>query len=335
MTPRRKREARQAHKSSATAQKLFGIKAKLLHQKRHAEKVQLKKTLKAHDERNVKKPDAGSAPEGALPTYLLDREGQRDAKAMSSAIKQRRKDKAAKYAVPLPKVRGIAEDEMFKVLKTGKSKSKAWKRMVTKATFVGESFTRKPPKLERFVRPMALRYKKANVTHRACPVTLFSYFMLITFPADLKATFQLQILGVKKNPQSPMYTQLGVLTKGTVIEVNVSELGMVTTGGKVVFGKYAQITNNPENDGCINAVLRTSILYRSGTIYLTASCQSSELFPSLRRSLFAVALYSNLLLLPIHLLQWIMFSGVPSPDPLNVLAFSRTPIFFHSHLRHG
>ena len=54
-----------------------------------------------------------------------------------------------------------------------------------------------------------------------------------------------------------MYTQLGVLTKGTIIEVNVSELGMVTTGGKVVFGKYAQVTNNPENDGCINAVLRT------------------------------------------------------------------------------
>jgi ribosome biogenesis protein NSA2 len=54
-----------------------------------------------------------------------------------------------------------------------------------------------------------------------------------------------------------MYTQLGVMTKGTVIEVNVSELGMVTAGGKVVFGKYAQITNNPENDGCINAVLRT------------------------------------------------------------------------------
>ena len=56
-----------------------------------------------------------------------------------------------------------------------------------------------------------------------------------------------------------MYTQLGVLTKGTVIEVNVSEPGMVTAGGKVVFGKYAQVTNNPENDGCINAVLRTFI----------------------------------------------------------------------------
>lgn len=64
-------------------------------------------------------------------------------------------------------------------------------------------------------------------------------FLLLCFanssPAELKTTFQLPILGVKKNPQSPMYTSLGVLTKGTIIEVNVSELGMVTTGGKVVW----------------------------------------------------------------------------------------------------
>ena len=38
-------------------------------------------------------------------------------------------------------------------------------------------------------------------------------------------------------------------------QVNVSELGLVTPGGKVVWGKYAQVTSNPENDGCINAVL--------------------------------------------------------------------------------
>ena len=137
-----------------------------MHAKRHAEKVQLKKTLKAHDERDVKQKETNAAPEGALPTFLLDRENQRDAKAMSSAIKQKRKEKAAKYAVPLPKVRGVAEEEVFKVMRTGKSKKKAWKRMVTKATFVGEGFTRKPVKMERFVRPMALRYKKDNVTHR-------------------------------------------------------------------------------------------------------------------------------------------------------------------------
>jgi ribosome biogenesis protein NSA2 len=44
-----------------------------------------------------------------------------------------------------------------------------------------------------------------------------------------------------------MYTSLGVITKGTIIEVNISELGMVTQGGKVVWAKYAQVTNNPGN----------------------------------------------------------------------------------------
>lgn len=39
-----------------------------------------------------------------------------------------------------------------------------------------------------------------------------------------------------------MYTQLGVMTKGTVIEVNVSELGMVTTGGKAVWVRYYNIS---------------------------------------------------------------------------------------------
>ena len=75
---------------------------------------------------------------------------------------------------------------------------------------------------------------------------------------ELAATFYLPIIGVKRNPSSAMYTSLGVITKGTVIEVNISELGMVTAGGKVVWGKYAQVTNNPENDGCINAVLLLS-----------------------------------------------------------------------------
>jgi len=80
--------------------------------------------------------------------------------------------------------------------------------------------------------------KKANVTH-----------------PELQTTFQLDILGVRKNPSSGLYTNLGVLTKGTIIEVNVSELGLVTTSGKVAWGKMAQVTNNPELDGCVNAVL--------------------------------------------------------------------------------
>jgi ribosome biogenesis protein NSA2 len=91
---------------------------------------------------------------------------------------------------------------MFGVVKSGKRKQKEWKRVVRKVTFVGDGFTRKPPKFERFIRPSALRFKKAHVTH-----------------PELKATFYLDILGVKKNPQSPLYTSLGVITKGTIIEV--------------------------------------------------------------------------------------------------------------------
>jgi ribosomal protein S8E len=144
-------------------------------------------------------------------------------------------------------------------------------------TFVPPGFTRKPPKYERFIRPTGLRMKKAHVTH-----------------PELKATFQLEIIGVKKNPNGQAYTGLGVITKGkaagqeaarrvswrrccsrrhsatrccskppynawcclcgrhmhplsspcplpgTIVEVNVSELGLVTPGGKVVWGKYAQ-----------------------------------------------------------------------------------------------
>ncbi|GAM90910.1 hypothetical protein ANO11243_089560 [Dothideomycetidae sp. 11243] len=236
---KRKRIAREGHDASEKAQKLTGLRAKLHQQRRHKEKIQMKKAIKAQEERNVKSSAPAEPSTTPLPSYLLDRSDQTNAKALSSAIKNKRAEKAAKFSVPLPKVRGISEEEMFKVVKTGKkTHQKSWKRMITKPTFVGPDFTRRPVKYERFIRPMGLRYKKANVTH-----------------PELAVTVQLPIISVKKNPQNPMYTQLGVLTRGTVIEVNVSELGMVTAGGKVVWGRYAQITNSPEHDGCINAVL--------------------------------------------------------------------------------
>jgi len=78
----------------------------------------------------------------------------------------------------------VADAEAFRVIKTGKRQKKAWKRMVTKVCYVGEGFTRKPPKFERFIRPMGLRFKKAHVTH-----------------PELKATFCLPIIGVKKIPR--------------------------------------------------------------------------------------------------------------------------------------
>uniref|UniRef100_T1IQL8 Ribosome biogenesis protein NSA2 homolog n=1 Tax=Strigamia maritima TaxID=126957 RepID=T1IQL8_STRMM len=235
---KRKKEAREPHERAHKAKKLRGIRAKMYNKQRHSEKVQMKKAIKQHEERNTKQKDAQKVPEGARAAYLLDREGENRAKVLSNMIKQKRKEKAGKWDVPIPKVKAQSDADVFRVLKTGKRKKKAWKRMVTKVCFVGEGFTRKPPKFERFIRPMGLRFKKAHVTH-----------------PELKATFCLPIIGVKKNPSSVMFTSLGVITKGTVIEVNISELGLVTQSGKVVWGKYAQVTNNPENDGCINAVL--------------------------------------------------------------------------------
>ena len=256
----RKKEARLAHKRSDFAQKVHGIRAKLYQKRRFKEKATMRKTIAQHNERNNKQADDNAVAEGAVPAYLLDRQGVSRAKVLSNTIKQKRKEKAGKWEVPIPKVKPVADDEMFKVLRTGSKSQKAWKRMVTKCTFVGDSFTRKAPKYERFIRPTGLRMK--NVTH-----------------PELKTTFQLDIMGVKKNPSSQLYTNLGVLTKGTIIEVNVSELGLVTTTGKVAWGKlcqvrkifsfmqfellyccsnhniFLQVTNQPDLDGCVNAVL--------------------------------------------------------------------------------
>ncbi len=47
-------------------------------------------------------------------------------------VKQKKKEKAGKWNVPLPKVKPTAEDEMLRVVKSGNRKRKQWKRMVTK-----------------------------------------------------------------------------------------------------------------------------------------------------------------------------------------------------------
>lgn len=160
--------------------------------------------------------DGDKIPKGAVPAYLLDREGTSRAKVLSNTVKQKRKEKAGKWAVPIPKVRSarqqagsgvfghcictarhtdslaprqhshpspkplslslyapplppqvkpVSDEEMFRSVITGKKRDKAWKRMVTKVCFVPPDFTRKAPKYERFIRPAALRFKKAHVTH--------------------------------------------------------------------------------------------------------------------------------------------------------------------------
>lgn len=231
-----KKEARKSKLIAKQVTTLTGIKAKLFKKKLQAEKIQLKKKVKLTEAKTTK-VQAEICTE-AIPAFLIDRGINNESRELSSKIKEKRKEKAAKYTVPIAKVEGLSEADVFGVVNSGKRKNKHWKRIVNKPCFVGPDFTRKAPKFERFIRPMSMRYTHAHVSH-----------------PELKTTFKLPIISVKKNPHSDVFTGLGVLTKGTIIEVNVSELGIVDGSGQVVWGKYAQITNNPENDACINAVL--------------------------------------------------------------------------------
>lgn len=47
-----------------------------------------------HEQRQTKTRDSKDVPEGAVPAYLLDREGQSRAKVLSNMVKQKRKEKA-------------------------------------------------------------------------------------------------------------------------------------------------------------------------------------------------------------------------------------------------
>ena len=52
-----------------------------------------------HEQRKTKQKNDDKTPEGAVPAYLLDREGQSRAKVLSNMIKQKRKEKAVSHAM--------------------------------------------------------------------------------------------------------------------------------------------------------------------------------------------------------------------------------------------
>lgn len=120
----RKRIAREGHEASNKAQNLRGLKAKQYAEVRRKEKIQMKQKIRAKEEKKVKGDGGAEESKEALPQYLLDRSKGNEAKALSSQIKEKRKERAAKFSVPLPKVRGITEDEVFRVIKTGKKTHK-------------------------------------------------------------------------------------------------------------------------------------------------------------------------------------------------------------------
>ena len=76
---------------------------------------------------------------------------------------------------------------------------------------------------------------------------LHNYTFVCFFPSSLSFNGATQRL--KKTTVLcclPQKSAVVSVDRGTIIEVNVSELGLVTQTGKVIFAKYAQVTNNPD-----------------------------------------------------------------------------------------
>jgi ribosome biogenesis protein NSA2 len=63
----------------------------------------MKKTIKMHEEKDAE-VKVTKDNDTALPTYLLDRDQTNSSKILSNTIKQKRKEKAGKWQVPIPKV---------------------------------------------------------------------------------------------------------------------------------------------------------------------------------------------------------------------------------------
>jgi len=76
----RKKKGREPHDRSLKAKKLHGLKAKLYNKKRHSEKIQMKKTLKMHQEKKTKAKDTEKVAEGAVPHICWTEKGKLEPK---------------------------------------------------------------------------------------------------------------------------------------------------------------------------------------------------------------------------------------------------------------
>lgn len=57
-----------------------------------------------NEEKKSKQKEGDAVKDGAVPTYLLERQQVSRAKVLSNSVKQKRKERAGKWTVPLPKV---------------------------------------------------------------------------------------------------------------------------------------------------------------------------------------------------------------------------------------
>lgn len=83
---RRKKESRLHKKIAKKSKKLRGIKAKIFHKERYKEKVNIKKAIKAHQEKDAT-TKAKKNKDVPVPAFLMDRETTNSHKVLSNMVK--------------------------------------------------------------------------------------------------------------------------------------------------------------------------------------------------------------------------------------------------------
>merc|ERR1711977_345012 len=109
-----KREIRKIRKRADYARKSLGIKGKICAMKHRSEKAQMERITTIHHKTEDRLKVDDGTPKNSVPAYLLERGHTNSVKLMSESIKLKRKEKAGKWELPLPKVRSIKEEEIFK-----------------------------------------------------------------------------------------------------------------------------------------------------------------------------------------------------------------------------
>ena len=101
---KRKRGARLQKTKASKAKTLIGLPAKRYAEKMRKEKITMKKTIALHEQSDKQKRQKEGIPQNAVPAYLLERDHVDRSKILSNSVKQKRKEKAGRWSVPLPKV---------------------------------------------------------------------------------------------------------------------------------------------------------------------------------------------------------------------------------------
>merc|ERR1712181_59586 len=140
-------EARAPKKRAEQARKLRGIKAKITNKERFKEKVQMKKTIKAHQEKKTKQSAEAPADKGAVPAYLMDREQQSQAKVISNMVKQKRKEKVASGRCPYPLSGPSLSLKCSKCSNLGKLGEKGGKGWLPRSPLLGTTSPENRPSL--------------------------------------------------------------------------------------------------------------------------------------------------------------------------------------------